>query len=84
MTNKRFITCTFCALTSGFFGAFLGGQTTLFLHQQKCQNQPFIVKEMCTAAVTPGAMWQGVSTGIWTGTTLGAFVGGTATRKFNY
>jgi hypothetical protein len=31
--------------------------------------------------VTPGASWQGSTAGLWTGTILGAFVGGLITRK---
>ncbi|HLO86821.1 MAG TPA: hypothetical protein VK203_17720 [Nostocaceae cyanobacterium] len=81
MNNKRILTCTFLALTSGFFGALIGGQTAVFVHSQKCQNQPWLFKEMCTTAVTPGAMWQGTTTGVWMGITLGAFVGGIATKE---
>jgi hypothetical protein len=36
---------------------------------------------MCSALVTPGASWQGSTAGLWTGTILGAFVGGLITRK---
>ncbi|NDJ20886.1 hypothetical protein GS682_04345 [Nostoc sp. B(2019)] len=81
MTKNRVLICTLLALSSGFFGGYIGGQTTLMLHNQKCQNQPWGFKQMCNAWVTPGAMWQGSTTGIWTGTILGAFVGGSMTRQ---
>ncbi|TVP57525.1 MAG: hypothetical protein EA343_22490 [Nodularia sp. (in: Bacteria)] len=80
MIKNRFLTCTFLALTSGFFGGYIGGQMTSILHNQKCQNQPWGLKIMCNAWVTPGATWQGSTTGLWTGTILGAFVGGSITR----
>lgn len=81
MTKNRALICTLLALSSGFFGGYIGGQITLMLHNQKCQNQPWGFKQMCNAWVTPGAMWQGSTTGIWTGTILGAFVGGSVTRQ---
>ncbi|AFZ27693.1 hypothetical protein Cylst_5694 [Cylindrospermum stagnale PCC 7417] len=80
MTNKRVLICTFLALSSGLFGGSISGQITLMLHSQRCQNQPWGLKEMCHAWVTPGAIWQGNTAGIWTGTILGAFVGGLVTR----
>jgi len=81
MTKNRILICTFLALLSGFSGGYIGGQTTLSLHAQKCQNQPWGLKEMCNAWVAPGAVWQGSTTGVWTGTVLGAFVGGLITRQ---
>jgi hypothetical protein len=81
MTKNRILICTFLALSSGFFGAYTSGQITLMLHNQKCQNQSWGFKVMCNALVTPGAMWQGSTTGLWTGTILGAFVGGLVTRQ---
>ncbi|MBD2294188.1 hypothetical protein H6G06_11965 [Anabaena sphaerica FACHB-251] len=83
MTKKRILICTFVALSSGFFGGLIGGQITSMLHNQKCQNQAWGLKMMCNTLVTPGAIWQGSIAGMWTGTTLGAFVGGSITRK-NY
>lgn len=80
--KKRILICTFLALLSGFFGGYAGGQMTLSLHTQKCQNQTWGWKQMCNAWVTPGAMWQGSTNGLWTGTILGAFVGGLVTRQF--
>jgi len=78
---NRVLTCTFSSLLAGFFGGYIGGQITLILHSQKCQNQPWGVKEMCNVMVTPGAIWQGSTTGIWTGTVLGAFVSGLVTKQ---
>ncbi len=80
MTKHRILICTFLALTGGLFGGYIGGQTTSMLHQQKCQNHSWGLKVMCQVLVTPGAAWQGSTTGIWLGTVLGAFVGGSITR----
>ncbi|MBW4498011.1 MAG: hypothetical protein KME57_00060 [Scytonema hyalinum WJT4-NPBG1] len=81
MTKNRTLICTLLALLSGFSGGYIAGQMTISLHTQKCQNQPWGLKEMCNALVTPGAAWQGSTTGLWTGTVLGAFVGGLVTRQ---
>jgi hypothetical protein len=81
MTKNKILICTFIALTSGFLGSQIGGQITLMLHSQKCLNQPWGLKEMCNAWVAPGAMWQGSTRGLLTGTVLGAFVGGIITRQ---
>jgi hypothetical protein len=81
MTKNRTLICTFLALLSGFSGGYIGGQITLSLHGQKCQSQPWGFKEVCNAWVAPGAVWQGSTTGLWTGTVLGAFVGGSLTRQ---
>ncbi|NJM71160.1 MAG: hypothetical protein HC862_13555 [Scytonema sp. RU_4_4] len=80
MTKNRTLICTFLALLSGFSGGYIGGQITLSFHTQKCQNQTWGLKQMCNALVTPSAVWQGSTTGLWTGTVLGAFVGGLVTR----
>ncbi|MDB9374170.1 hypothetical protein [Nodularia sphaerocarpa] len=80
MVKNRLLICTFLALTSGFFGGYIGGQMTSILHNQKCQNQAWGLKMMCNVWVTPGATWQGTTTGLWTGAILGAFVGGSITR----
>ena len=84
MTKNRVLICTFLALSSGFFSAYIGGQITLMMHSQHCQNQPWGFKQACNALVTPGAMWQGSTTGLWTGTILGAFIGGLVTRQYRY
>ncbi|MEA5507170.1 hypothetical protein VB735_29560 [Halotia wernerae UHCC 0503] len=84
MAKNRVLICTFLALSSGFFGGYIGGQITLMLHSQKCQNQSWGFKQMCNAWVMPGATWQGSTTGLWTGTILGAFFGGLITRQDRY
>ncbi|CEJ42264.1 hypothetical protein [Umezakia ovalisporum] len=81
MKKNRLLTCTFLALTSGFFGAYVGGQITSMVHSQKCQNQSWGLKVMCNVWVTPGAAWHGSITGLWTGAILGAFVGGSITHQ---
>ncbi|WP_016950489.1 hypothetical protein [Anabaena sp. PCC 7108] len=84
MTKKRILICTCLALSSGLFGGYIGGQITSMLHNQKCQNQAWGWQQMCNAWVTPKAIWQGSTAGIWTGTILGAFVGGSVTRKSSH
>ncbi len=80
MTKNRVLICTFLALTSGLVGGYISGQITSILHSQKCQNQGWLLKGVC-ASVTPVAIWQGSTTGLWTGTVLGAFAGGLVTRQ---
>jgi hypothetical protein len=81
MTKNPILICTFLALSSGFFGSYIGGQLTSILRTQKCQNQPWGWKEACVTWETPGAIVQGSTRGLWTGTVLGAFVGGLVTLK---
>lgn len=83
MTKNRVLICTFLALTSGLLGGYISGQINLSLRMQKCQNQPWVLNQMCNAWVTPGAILQGSTAGLWTGTVLGAFAGGLVTRQFN-
>ena len=81
MTKNKVLICTFFALSSGFFGAYIGSRITFMLHSPRCQNQPWVIKESCNLGVTLGATWQGSTTGIWVGTILGAFAGGLVTRE---
>ncbi|MBE9205572.1 hypothetical protein IQ244_03415 [Nostoc sp. LEGE 06077] len=81
MTKNKILICTLLALACGFFGSYIKGQITLMLQSQKCQNQPWGFKEICTTWVAPEAMRQGTTRGLWTGTILGAFVGGLITRQ---
>ncbi|NMG06594.1 hypothetical protein [Brasilonema sp. UFV-L1] len=84
MTKNRTLICTFLALLSGFFGGYIGWQITLSLHSQKCQNKTWGLKEMCHLVTPPAALpavWQSSTRGLWTGTVLGAFVGGLVTRQ---
>jgi hypothetical protein len=79
--KNRLLICTFLALTSGLLGGYMGGQMRSMLHNQKCQNPNWGLKMMCHAWVTPAATWKGTTTGLWTGTILGAFAGGAITYK---
>jgi uncharacterized protein YcfJ len=81
MSKKRILICTFIALMSGLSGTYIGTQINMSLQQQKCQSQPWGINTLCKTWVTPGAIWQGSTTGLWMGTVLGAFVGGLVTRK---
>ncbi|MBD2363792.1 hypothetical protein H6G36_21815 [Anabaena minutissima FACHB-250] len=84
MTKNPILICTFLALTSGFFGSYVGGQIALMFHSQKCQNQSWGLQQICQVWITPGATWKGSTTGIWTGTILGAFTGGLIIRENRY
>lgn len=84
MTKNPILICTISALTSGFLGGYIGGQMTLMLHSQRCQNQPWGFQQMCQIVITPGAVWKGSTTGVWTGIVLGAFVGGLVVRQNRY
>ncbi|NES99110.1 MAG: hypothetical protein F6K62_13595 [Sphaerospermopsis sp. SIO1G2] len=79
--KKRILICTTAALLSGVVGGLMGVQIASMLHNQKCQTQTWGWKQVCNAWVTPGAIWQGSVAGIWTGTILGAFIGGSVIRK---
>ncbi len=81
MQKQRTLICSSIAIASGIFAGFTGWQITMHLRSQHCQNQILGVKELCNVAVIPGAMWQGSTAGLWTGTILGAFVGGLVTRS---
>ncbi|MBR8834729.1 MAG: hypothetical protein DSM106950_11995 [Stigonema ocellatum SAG 48.90 = DSM 106950] len=78
---NRVMICTLSAILSGFFGSYIGGQITLSLNRETCQNQPWGVNEICHLWVTPKAIWQGSTTGLWTGTMLGAFCSGLVTHQ---
>ncbi|MBD2354852.1 hypothetical protein H6G41_09490 [Tolypothrix sp. FACHB-123] len=80
MKNRTLI-CSLVAIASGILGGYISGQTTLMLHSQKCHNQPWAVQQLCNTWVTPGAIWQGSTTGLWIGSILGAFVAGMATSQ---
>ncbi|MBD2345732.1 hypothetical protein [Anabaena subtropica] len=84
MTKNKVLICSLLALSSGFFGGYIGGEITLMLHSQKCQNKGWGMRELCHVWITPGATWQGSTTGIWTGTILGAFAGGLVIRENRY
>ncbi len=79
-SKKRILICTFVALASGFFGSYLGGQISWLARTAQCQNQPEGLDRLCRAWQTPGALWKGSVAGAWTGTILGVFVAGLATR----
>jgi len=78
--QKRMLICTFVALASGFFSAYVGGQISWQIHNHNCQSQPWGLKTVCQTWVAPGALWRGSTTGLWMGWLLGALVSGLATR----
>lgn len=78
---KRVFTCTFVALLSGVLSAYLGSQISLAIHRQKCQNQPWGLKTVCQTWGTPGAIWQGGTTGFGLGSILGGVAIALATSK---
>ena len=81
-SQKRLLICTFVALASGLFGGYIGGQISIQVHSQNCQNQRWdLFKAGCKIAIAPGAMWKGSTTGIWAGSILGGFFSGLVTRK---
>ena len=81
MPPSRTIICTFTALASGLFGAYVGNQLSVNVQTQSCEAQPWGIDVLCKASTTPAAAWNGGFTGFWTGTIIGAFVGGLATHK---
>lgn len=84
-SKKRVLTCSFIALTTGFFVSYLGGQINLAVRSYQCQQNNFWgLPVVCKLVMTPGAVLQGTTTGLWVGTILGAFAGGVLTRKGNW
>jgi len=81
MRQKIALICSLGILTSALGGAYLGGHINVIIQRQKCQKQIWGIHQLCQAWVTPGAMWQGSTTGLWIGTALGAVVAAVATRK---
>lgn len=77
---NRTLACTFSALTCGILGFWFGGQINLALQQRSCDTQPWGVRAACRMVVTPRAIWQGSTAGLWTGTILGAFLAASLTR----
>ena len=78
--RKRVLICTFVALSSACLSAYIGAQVSWQAHKLNCQTQFWGWKTACQAWVAPGALWQGSTTGLWTGGILGALLGGLATR----
>lgn len=80
MTNKkRMLVCTSVALGAGCLSAIAGGQISVWIHQQNCQQLKWGGREICQAWVTPGALWQGSTTGFWVGEVVGALLAGLVT-----
>lgn len=78
-SEKRVLVCTFVALASGFFGSYIGGQISWLARTEQCRNQPELFDDVCRLLQTPDAVGKGTA-GAWTGTILGAFLAGLATR----
>ncbi|MBD2138330.1 hypothetical protein H6F32_12170 [Anabaena sp. FACHB-1237] len=84
MMKNPILLCTFLALSSGFFGGLITAQVMVTLASQKCQKSPNTIwgfTQICHTWIAPAAILQGSTAGIWTGTVLGAFVGGLMVRK---
>lgn len=79
--RNRVLICTCVALVSGVFGAYIGGQISLRAEQHRCQTKPVGWRIVCNTWVSPGAVWQGSTTGLWISWVIGAFFSGLATRQ---
>lgn len=84
-SRKRMMICSFCAVTCGLFGGLFAWQIASSLPAQKCQNQTWeFEKMMCNIQASPQSMYQGFqggTSGVWSGTILGAFLAGLGTRQ---
>jgi hypothetical protein len=86
MNKKRMLICTFMALASGCFGAYMGVQIKLLADNHRCENMTkntlefAAFKTACQAWMMPGAYMQGSSSGLWAGMVMGAFIAGLATH----
>ncbi|MGL5193537.1 MAG: hypothetical protein ACRC8Y_08015, partial [Chroococcales cyanobacterium] len=79
-SKKRMLVCTAVALLSGALGSFWGGQMRWLAHAQQCKTSDYAwLNTWCRVQHSP-AMFKGGTAGLWTGTILGAFLAGIATR----
>ncbi|MCT7989630.1 hypothetical protein [Laspinema olomoucense] len=79
-SKKRMLVCTVVALLSGALGSFWGGQMRWLAHAQQCNTSTHVwLNTLCRVQHSP-AMFKGGTAGLWTGTILGAFLAGIATR----
>ncbi|MCT7986071.1 hypothetical protein NG796_22600 [Laspinema sp. A4] len=79
-SKKRMLICTGVALLSGALGSFWGGQMRWLAHAQQCNTSDYVwLNTLCRVQHSP-AMFKGGTAGLWTGTILGAFLAGIATR----
>ncbi|MCT7954009.1 hypothetical protein [Laspinema palackyanum] len=79
-SKKRMLVCTAVALLSGALGSFWGGQMRWLAHTQQCNTSDYVwLNTLCRVQQSP-AMFKGGTAGLWTGTILGAFLAGLATR----
>jgi hypothetical protein len=79
-SKKRMLVCTAVALLSGALGSFWGGQMRWLAHAQQCNTSDYVwLNTLCRVQQSP-AMFKGGTAGLWTGTILGAFLAGIATR----
>ncbi|WP_071880859.1 hypothetical protein [Geitlerinema sp. PCC 7407] len=60
-------------------GAYLGSQTSWAWRSRACERWGAAARSACQAWVMPGAVWQGSTTGLWSGGIFGAFLAGLAT-----
>lgn len=79
--QQRTFICTTIALATAISSAFIGGQLSMRLHGEKCLTQGWGWQQLCSITTNPVAMWQGGTTGLWTGAIFGAFIGGVITRR---
>jgi hypothetical protein len=74
------LVCTAVALLSGALGSFWGGQMRWLAHAQQCNTSNYVwLNTLCRVQQSP-ALFKGGTAGLWTGTILGAFLAGIATR----
>ncbi len=78
--KKRVLICSIGAIASGLVGGYLGAQISIAKSAHQCQAGPWGFQKVCSTLLIPGALFQGSTAGVWTGTVLGAFVFGSATR----
>ncbi len=79
-SKKRMLICTLVALLSGALASFWGGQMRWLAHTQQCKTSDYVwLNTLCRVQHSP-AMFKGGTAGLWTGTILGAFLAGIATR----
>lgn len=80
MTAHRTLICTFTAIASGLFGAYIGNQLSAIAQRQACETQALRISTSCRLRSVATTAWDTSFTGFSVGAVLGVFVARVATQ----
>ena len=83
MTAHRTLICTFTAIASGLFGAYLGNQLSAIAQRQACETQASGITTSCKLRAATTTAWDKSFAGFSAGAVLGVFVARLATQTTN-